>query len=278
MKLIKKLNNNYALALDSKGREVIASGKGIGFIKMPCQLNDMNRIDHVFYDLDDRFKKVLSSVSTSMLEVSDYIFDLAQRELKVRLNPNLIFVLADHLQFALKRVQRGIIFDIGISYEISYLHPREMEIGKKSLNYINTHSKIKLPESEAAILAMHILENEPMYKSKKDPKLDDIVDQSLKIIEDVYQIYIDKNSFSYYRFATHIKYLLDRKMENKSINSDNRNIMEQMINEFPNAYKCVQILKQYLKEEMNWSISEEEQLYLMLHINRMKEDCNQKRA
>lgn len=130
MKLIKKLNNNYALALDSKGREVIASGKGIGFLKMPCQLNDMNRIDHVFYDLDDRFKKVLSTVSISMLEVSDYIFDLAQRELKVRLNPNLIFVLADHLQFALKRAQRGIIFDIGISYEISYLHPKEMEIGK----------------------------------------------------------------------------------------------------------------------------------------------------
>ena len=31
MKLLKKINNNYVLASDSKGRTVIASGKGLGF-------------------------------------------------------------------------------------------------------------------------------------------------------------------------------------------------------------------------------------------------------
>ena len=65
-------------------------------------------------------------------------------------------------------------------------------------------------------------------------------------------------------------------MENKTISTDNRVMMDQMVEQFPQAYRCVLVMKQYLKETMQWEISEEEQLYLMLHINRMKEDCNLK--
>ena len=90
------------------------------------------------------------------------------------------------------------------------------------------------------------------------------------------EIHLDRKSFSYYRFATHVKYLLERKMENKTISTDNRVMMDQMVEQFPQAYRCVLVMKQYLKETMQWEISEEEQLYLMLHINRMKEDCNLK--
>ena len=51
MKLLKKINNNYVLASDSKGRTVIASGKGLGFLKMPCRISDLSCIEHVFYDV-----------------------------------------------------------------------------------------------------------------------------------------------------------------------------------------------------------------------------------
>ena len=95
-------------------------------------------------------------------------------------------------------------------------------------------------------------------------------------MEDIFDIHLDRKSFSYYRFATHVKYLLERKMENKTISTDNRVMMDQMVEQFPQAYRCVLVMKQYLKETMQWEISEEEQLYLMLHINRMKEDCNLK--
>ncbi len=55
-------------------------------------------------------------------------------------------------------------------------------------------------------------------------------------------------------------------------------MMDQMVGQFPQAYRCVLVMEQYLKETMEWEISEEEQLYLMLHINRMKEGCNLNRA
>ena len=34
MKLLKKINNNFALALDSRGEQIIVEGKGMGFQKM----------------------------------------------------------------------------------------------------------------------------------------------------------------------------------------------------------------------------------------------------
>ena len=48
-----------------------------------------------------------------------------------------------------------------------------------------------------------------------------------------------------------------------------------MIDEFPYTYQCIKDIHQYFDEELKWNISEEEMLYLMLHINRLcnNEDC-----
>ena len=35
MKVIKRINNNYALALDNNGDKVIIYGKGVGFKEIP---------------------------------------------------------------------------------------------------------------------------------------------------------------------------------------------------------------------------------------------------
>lgn len=275
MKFIRKINNNFVLAEDSKGKSVIVAGKGVGFVKMPCEISDLSIIDDVYYNYNERYLRILTSVPEGLIEISSKIVAFAQKKLKVQLNKNLIFVLADHINFALIRSKKGIDFDMGITFEITYLHPIEMEIGSIGLEYINRVSKVKLPQSEAAIIAMHILEAEPHKKlGNKEFDIDRIISDIIDIIEDLMQISISENSFSYYRFATHVKYLSNRKLTNKSISSDNEIIFEQMILQFPDVYKCVLVIKRYLKEQMNWELNEEEQLYLMIHLNRIKEDCN----
>ncbi len=42
-----------------------------------------------------------------------------------------------------------------------------------------------------------------MYRS-------DIIEKTVVIMEDIFDIHLDRKSFSYYRFATHVKYLLER--------------------------------------------------------------------
>lgn len=48
MKVIKKINNNVALAQDAKGREMLVFGKGIGFPAMPYELADLSVVQRTF--------------------------------------------------------------------------------------------------------------------------------------------------------------------------------------------------------------------------------------
>lgn len=274
MKLIKKINNNFVLAEDGKGRSIIVEGKGIGFLKMPCEIRDLDKIEEIYYNDNDRYLHILKSVPEKLLEASSKVVSYAQKKLKTKLNQNLVFILADHINFALQRQKKGINFDMGLSFEISYLYPEEMNIGKEGLKFINSISKIKLPESEAAILAMHIVEAESGKQKIVINDSEQIIDDIIQIIEKVLNIEINKEGFSYYRFATHIKYLLNRKNKNQFICTENERLFKQIVSQFPEIHQCMMVIKRYFADILNWNIKEEEQLYLIIHINRIKEDCN----
>ena len=52
MQVIKKINNNFAICVDGEGNELIAFGKGIGFPKVPYEIEDLSVINRTFYDID----------------------------------------------------------------------------------------------------------------------------------------------------------------------------------------------------------------------------------
>ncbi len=279
MELIKKINNNFALAKDSTGKLVIVSGKGIGFEKMPCVLKDLTKISHTYYDVENRFVSHISSIPEDVMELTSEAVKYANHQLKKDLNPNLIFTLADHINFVLERTRKGIQFNYGLSYEIRYLHPEEMEVSSKIVNHINRTFNCKLNEDEISIIAMHLLEAENIVKNTRDSEyIKKTVDEISKIVMNDLDISLEKDGFNYYRFVSHIQYLLERKDKEKPLASANQQIYESIKNEFPIVYKCVLKIQDYFKEEHKWLVSNEELLYLMLHINRLcsKEDCNRK--
>lgn len=277
MELIKKINNNFAVARDSSGNTVIVSGRGIGFIKMPAVINDLSIIDRTYYNADERYINLIKQIPEDIMKLSNRIVDYAAHQLKQKLNPNLCFTLADHINFAIERYKQNIQFHFGVTYEMKYLHPEEMKIGEKAVQAINKKFQTNLPDDEVSVIAMHILEAEHFITHQKNiMDIDQIIeDISLILIQNL-NLKIDKNSFSYCRFITHIQYLLQRHSENKAINSDNQRLYQSMIEQFPETYSCVSAIKAYFKETSAWSISDEEMLYLMLHINRLcnNEDCN----
>lgn len=48
VRVIKKLNNNFAICVDNEGQELIAYGKGIGFPKTPYDITDPTVIDRMY--------------------------------------------------------------------------------------------------------------------------------------------------------------------------------------------------------------------------------------
>lgn len=162
MRVTKKVNNNVALALDQAGNEVVIFGRGVGFPPTPYLLRDERQIKRVFRDVNARVAEAAAMISDEVLVVSSDIVDLARVELgeATRLSPNLVFTLADHLQFAVERVGENITIENPLAADVAYVYPREYALGKTALGMVKGRVGVELPPTEACSVALHIVSGE----------------------------------------------------------------------------------------------------------------------
>ena len=100
MKLLRKINNNAAVAQDNRGREMVVLGRGVGFHSMPYELTDLSVVYRTFYDVDPQYYEILSNLPEDALLAAADITEQSEITLRTELNPNLPFTLADHIAFA----------------------------------------------------------------------------------------------------------------------------------------------------------------------------------
>ena len=278
MKVIKKINNNVAICLDNNNNELIAFGKGIGFQKVPYELTDISKIERTYYGVNSSYISLINEIPEDIFEISAKIVEWAKTKLTKELSVNIVFTLADHIHFAIKRYEEKINVKMPLGYEIEHLYETEMMIGKKSVAYINRRKKIKLGKSEAVGIAMHFINAENQYTKNVEETMNDdqIIEGITNLIEKKLKRKINNNNFNYARFISHMQYLLKRRKAQSTLNSDNDKMFTLLKEEYPETYDCVVDIKEYLKEYLNWSLNNEELLYLMLHVNRLysREDCN----
>lgn len=276
MKVIKKINNNVAVCVDSNGRELIAFGTGIGFKPVPYMINDLNVIQRTYYGINDKYLGLLNEVPSEMFEISAKIIDYAENKIENEFDPNLIFTLADHVNFVIDRYHKNINMKYPLQYDVEGLYPSEMAVGRASVKFINKVMKIQLPSSEAAGIALHFI-NAEQKTSLKDGVADSdrVINEITHIIEKDLGITIDRNTINYSRYATHIQYLLKRRDTQVVISTENHKIYDSVKKDFPQIYECVLQILDYFETNLHWKMNDEELLYLMLHINRLcsREDC-----
>ena len=94
----------------------------------------------------------------------------------------------------------------------------------------------------------------------------------INIIKYDLKIKLDKDSLNYSRFITHLQYFLQRVMEDKITDSKNSFILEQIEMQYPDKVKCARLIKNYVQKVINKQISEDEILYLSMHIIRVSND------
>lgn len=277
MKVIKKINNNIALCLDDNQRELIAIGTGIGFKTCPYELEDLDVIQRTFYDVDSMYYDLIREINVEVLEVSARIVDYARTKIDSELSPNVVFTLADHINFAIERFKKNINIQTPLYNDIQHLYEVEYELGEKAVKVIQNKLNVRLPKGEASNIAMHFVNAEcgaPL--SHTMPNSEEIIADITEIIGSDFQIHIDKNSFNYSRFISHVMYLLKRQEKNSSISTENKKMFEYVKEQYPKTYDCVKHIKEYLNTELQWDLKDEDLLYLMLHINRLcaREDCH----
>ena len=268
MRVIKSINTNAAICVDDDNNELVALGKGIGFPKCPYELEDLNVIQRTFYDVDRSYFDLISEIPDDVLKIAADMVDLYMMK-SDEVSSNLVFTLADHLAFAIKRVKENMALDYPLRYDIQHLYENEYKLGKYAVDRIRKELKVYLPKEEAGNIAIHFI-NSGVSKDQSKRKYDDeVVEQISDIVSKHYGLFIDRENFNYSRFVSHVLYLLKREKVDDQVSSDNRKLYENVKENYPEAYECVSKIADYMKNELNIEMNKEEELYLMLHVNRL---------
>lgn len=278
MKLLKKINNNFAIGIDMNGEEIIINGCGIGFEKMPCEFTDLKRIERTFYNISIPYRSVIKDIPENVIDITSKLMNLIESQITQNLNPNLFFILADHINFSFTRKKEGIQIDMPIMYDFEQYYPKEMHLGYQALELIKKYTGIKLDKNEAFGIAMNIInaeieieeDGEKLNSKKMISEVTDIIAQTLNMD-------IKRSGFCYLRYETHMYYLILRLREKKQLKKVNDKIYDSMIAAYPKEWKSVYAVNEYFADKMNVCLEKEEMMYIVMHINRLinREDCYQ---
>ena len=277
MQAIKKLNNNFALCLDSSGVEMIAYGRGVGFGQFPREV-ELETLDGTYYNVDPQLVAMIAEMDDKLFRISGEIIRYAQQVTGKPIPNNFVFSLTDHIQFAIERQKKNIHVKMPFAYEIEHLYEKEFQIGDFALKRLKEELKVFLPKEEATGIALHFINNYQQYTAETATEaFEDLLEQVLLMIEDHRGLTIDRSSYDCYRFSMHLRYFMKRAGEGALYTGDGEDeLYEHMKADYPDIYQTMTAIQAYLEQTLKIQCSPEEQLYLMIHINRLcaKEDCH----
>lgn len=275
--IIEKIyNNNVVLVKDTtSNKQLILTGCGIGFQKKVGQLADETKIEKKFIAEDESFKNNISKlaleVDENVFKASSAIVEYTESKLKTDLYDYIYVALTDHISFALKRYKENIEIKNELLYEIRRIHKAEFEIGLWALEYINKEFDVNLPEDEAAFIAMHIVNANYNENTSESFLMTKIVKEILNIIRYFYAIEFNQNEMNYERFLTHLKFFAKRLIKNENKRNSKNELLEIIKEKYNESYECANKIKIFIEEHYEYVVSEDEMLYLIIHINRVIE-------
>jgi beta-glucoside operon transcriptional antiterminator len=271
--VIKKIfNNNAILAKDSDKHEFVVMGCGIAFKKNVGEKVEKELIEKTFIlkqkDASEKFKLLLEDIPTEHVSLCYDIIEYAKNILSVELSDYIYVTLTDHISYALKMFDEGLNRPNALIWEIKKFYTKEFEIGLKALDFIEDETSKRLPEDEACNIALHLINAQVNNSSNK---VEDIANQTkklqdiLNIVKYTYNIALDEKSLNYERFVTHLRFFFQRLNKKEKIETEDDFLLKQIKEKYKDAYACMLKIQMYLEKEL----SQEEQLYLTIHIQRV---------
>lgn len=274
--VIKKiLNNNVVIVEDEKGIDEVVCGRGIAFSKKVGEVIDESKINQVFTlkneQYNKRFQEIISSVPFEYIELSDKVIEMIKLNLGQKLSDTIYITLCDHIYTAIERAKKGIYMPNTMLWEIKNYYNNEYNIALKVLEKIKEQTGVELKEAEAGFIALHIV-NAETEDSKLEETLEitKIVQAITKVVKYHFGEEFNTDSVYYYRFITHLKFFAQRLVYKKIYtNNEDGSLLAIIKEKYKNSYQCVEKIASMIKKNYDYDISDEEKLYLTIHIHRI---------
>ncbi|MCC8098067.1 MAG: PRD domain-containing protein [Eubacterium sp.] len=273
MKVKRILNNNVITSTNKYGQEIIIMGSGIGWKHKPGEPVDEGKIEKIFH-MDTatstaKLKQLFLEVKIESIRASSEIIDYAKANLGTELKKNIYITLTDHIDFAVERCSKGISFKSALFYEIKTLYAKEYKVGLYALDIIKKHIGVELPESEAASIALHLVNAEYDGNMAHTEAAIDIVSSALNIVRLLTGKAFDETSLDYQRFLTHLLFFAQRVLSNKTLDNQGDFLYNSMKEGYPEEFWCAEKIVKYVNRQYEAHVGKEEVTFLTVHIARI---------
>ncbi|SHH88750.1 BglG family transcription antiterminator LicT [Clostridium intestinale] len=264
------LNNNAVVTLDTTGKEVIVKGKGIAFKKAVGDEIDESKIEKKFV-LDNKetsrnYQEIIINIPSDCIEVSEEVIEAIKQNIDKKLSDKIYVTLTDHISNLLERISMGITFNNILLWDVKRMYKEEYKAGLKAVEIIRERFDIKVSDDEASFIALHIVNAEMNVEFEKVFDITAMIDRVYSIIEEEFNLEVDKDSLAYNRFIIHLKFFFERIVNKQSLEIDTSdNLLNMMRKEYPKQYDCVEKIVDYISSKYSEPI-DGELIYLMLHV------------
>lgn len=280
MQIKKILNNNVIITTDKRNNELVVMGKGIAFQKkigdevVEGQVDKTYRLSNT--DLNAKLQELLEDVPIGYLELATEIIDCGKEKLNAPLNDSIYISLTDHLHTAVERVKKKIRVPNLLLWDIKRFFTAEYSIGKDAVATIQKRFKVDLGVDEAGFIALHLVNAQTEIDNDNVYEMTELMQEIIRIVSYYFKVQFDEESVYYYRFTTHLRFFASRIMNHRQNEGETDEELLLIIQKkYHNAYNCVEKVNEYVTKKYNYLMSNDEKLYLTIHVARLVQKLGQ---
>lgn len=269
-RVTKPLNHNAVLAVkENSTREYLVMGKGIGFGKKVSEYFQVPEGCSVYLIQNDEERtnrrKMLGEIAPQYLETADAVLKKAETVFG-KIDRNILFSLADHIAFAMKRMKNGEFISNPLTQDIQILFYKEYRVAEEAKGLLEKSEGIEIDEHEIGYIALHVHSAICDENVSSAMQIAAAVRECITLIEKEVNRTIDIQSLSYNRLMNHMKYMAARILSGEKLKLNMNQYME---HQFPQSFVIAEVVCKRLSEYFKKEIPENERGYLAMHIERV---------
>ena len=270
--IVTKVFNNNIILVNSEDHEKILFAKGIGFGKKPGYVIPKGiKVDKIFTIADsdniENLNTMIEKVDNDFFVVCEEAIYKISEKINQELNESIHIGLIDHLYFAVKRLKNNEEIENPFLVEIETLYSKEYMLADMVAKKVGAYCNVDIPDGEIAFIALHIhsaINNGKISNTLKNSYLGSTI---VEHVEDRLNIEIDRKSLDYARFLTHIKFAIQRIMENIHIDNELTKIIKSSYKE---SFSVAEEVAKIIEDELGIKVMEDELTFLTIHIERFR--------
>ena len=269
-RIAKTLNHNSFIGVEEESnQEYLVMGKGIAFGKKAGQRMQPDGDARVYSltEITERgnAKSIVKEVSPVSLELASAVLDQAEKEFG-KIDRSIVFPMADHLDFAIRRIQNGEQISNPLTDDIRVMFYKEYKVASCIQELLWERLQIRIDEHEVGYLALHVHSAIEEEKVSQAMEVARAVRESISLVEHITGYTIDVMSLSYKRMMNHIRYMVARAVHGEKLKV---NINDYMSVKFPDAFQAAKQICEEMEKRLRLPMEEIEIGYLAMHMERI---------